>query len=67
MLLTEYNEEKVMEKEREEGRQEGVKNAASLTNWLWMNGRGEDAQKAATDSALFSRLWAEYMAVNTNS
>ena len=58
MLLTEYNEEKVMEKERQEGR----KNAMALTNWLWSNGRGEEAKKAADDSNLFDMLFAEYTA-----
>ena len=52
MFLTEYNEEKIMEKER----QEGGKNAMALTNWLWRNGRGEDAEKAADDVNVFNRL-----------
>lgn len=58
MFLTEYNEEKIMEKER----QEGGKNAMALTNWLWRNGRGEDAEKAADDVNVFNRLFAEFIA-----
>ena len=63
MLLIEYNEEKVMEKERQEGR----KNAMALTNWLWRNGRGEEAEKAATDINLFNTLFAEFTAATTVS
>ena len=76
MLLTEYNEEKVLEKERQEGRQEGLqegrqegrqegerkaqKEMAGLMNYLLSNGRGEDALKASTDENFLNQLLAEF-------
>ena len=64
MLLTEYNEEKVLEKGRQEGRQEGERKAqkemAGLMNYLLSNGRGEDALKASSDENFLNQLLAEF-------
>ena len=38
----------------------GTENATRLTNFLWRNGRGEDAIRAETDSAYRSRLLDEF-------
>ena len=68
MLLTEYNEEKVMEKERQEGHKEGKKEGqkemkkdmAGLMNYLLSNGRSDDALKASTDENFLNKLLAEF-------
>ncbi len=46
MFLTEYNQEKVLEKERAEAQEE----TSRLFNFLWKNGRGADAEKAEKDA-----------------
>ena len=46
---------------RKEGRKEGEQNATILINYLWENGRGEDARKAANDNEFFNKLLAELM------
>ena len=60
MLLTEYNEEKVMEKERQEGHKEGKKEVAGLMSYLLKNGRSEDAIKASEDESFLDKLLAEF-------
>ena len=68
MLLTEYNEEKVMEKERQEGHKEGKKEGqkemkkdmAGLMNYLLSNGRSDDALKASTDENFLNKLLADF-------
>ena len=60
MLLTEYNEEKVLEKERQEGRQEERRDLTGLMNYLLSNGRSEDALKASTDENFLNQLLAEF-------
>ena len=60
MLLTEYNEEKVMEKERQEGQKEMKKDMAGLMNYLLSNGRSDDALKASTDENFLNKLLADF-------
>ena len=64
MLLTEYNEEKVMEKERQEGHKEGQKemkkDMAGLMNYLLSNGRSDDALKASKDETFLNKLLADF-------
>ena len=68
MLLTEYNEEKVMEKERQEGhregrregRREGQQETARLMNYLLSTGRNDDALKASTDETFLNKLLADF-------
>ena len=40
-------------------------NAANLINYLWRNGRGEEAERAAKDKDLFNKLLTELMPVLT--
>ena len=47
---------------RKEGRKEGFLDAAELMNYLWSNGRGDEAKKASTDSELLDRLLSEFKA-----
>ena len=42
------------------GEKIGEKNAADLINFLWLNGRGEDAQRASNDSAYLKLLMKEF-------
>ena len=42
------------------GIQIGEVNATKLMNYLWMNGRGDEAQKAEKDKDFFDRLFAEF-------
>ncbi len=67
MLLTEYNEAETMnafkEEGREEGREEGSRETGDLLNFLWTNGRGDEAQRAMTDKDLYVRLLAEFRAL----
>ena len=68
MLLTEYNEEKVMEKERQEGHKEGKKEGqkemkkdmAGLMSFLASNGRSDDIVKAGQDENFLNKLLAEF-------
>ena len=49
----------------ERGVQQGEQNAANLINYLWRNGRGEEAERAAKDKDFFKKLLAEIMPVIT--
>ena len=68
MLLTEYNEEKVMEKERQEGHKEGKKEGqkemkkdmAGLMSFLASNGRSDDIVKAGQDENFLNKLLADF-------
>ena len=68
MLLTEYNEEKVLEKERLEGRREGReegrkkerKDLTDLMNYLFSHGRGSDAQRAFEDESFLDQLLLDF-------
>ena len=60
MLLTEYNEEKVMEKERQEGERKGQKEVAGLMSFLASNGRSDDIVKAGQDETFLNKLLAEF-------
>ena len=64
MLLTEYNEEKVMEKERQEGHKEGhkegKKEVAGLMSFLASNGRSDDIVKAGQDETFLNKLLADF-------
>ena len=64
MLMTEYDEEMIRKYDRKEGEEIGKKNGADLMNWLWENGRGNEAKEAANNSDVFERLHAEYIAAN---
>ncbi|MBR1628148.1 MAG: hypothetical protein IJ679_02630 [Lachnospiraceae bacterium] len=44
----------------QKGLWEGIQEAADLMNYLWSNGRGEDAKRASTDQGFMKRLLAEF-------
>ncbi len=76
MFLTEYDEEKHIEMEREEsweegriegreegreeGRVEGILCTSKLLNYLWKNGRNEDADRAVRDINYMKELMEKY-------
>ncbi len=76
MFLTEYDEEKHIEMEREEsweegriegreegreeGRVEGILCTSNLLNYLWKNGRNEDADRAVRDINYMKELMEKY-------
>ena len=43
-----------------EGRKEGRKEAGELLNFLWSNGRGEDAIRASNDENYLDQLLEEF-------
>ena len=43
------------------GRTEGIGIGAKLMNFLWSNGRGEEAQRAANDETFLNQLIDEFM------
>ena len=51
--------DKVESRGEERGEKRGKQNAASLMNYLWRNGRGEEAERAANDMDFFDKLMAE--------
>ena len=65
MMLSLFDDETIMKnhdaalerKSRQEGekagRKEGLRAASDLMNFLWRNGRGEDALRASSDGKLF--------------
>ena len=54
----------VLDKVQSKGKQEGRKETGDLLNFLWSNGRGEEAKKAVSDQALFDKLFAEFKATD---
>ena len=59
MFLTEYDEKKVLEMEREEGRAEGESRLGSLIAQLKNLGRTDDAFRAASDAGYRKQLYQE--------
>ena len=53
------------EKKLNEGRREGRQEASLLMSYLWKNGRGEEAERAAEDKDFFDQLLAELRPVLT--
>lgn len=51
--------QQIIDDARAEAEKEGRKEAAELANYLWSNGRGDDALRAAEDSVFFDKLLAE--------
>ena len=51
-----------LEEGMEKGRREGKEEGGSLINYLWLNGRGGEAQLALKDQDLYDRLLEEYKA-----
>lgn len=41
----------------------GEQNAANLMNYLWRNGRGEEAERAAKDKDFFNKLLSEMLPI----
>ncbi len=57
--------DKVENRGRIKGRQEERQETGDLLNYLWSNGRGEEAKKAVLDQELFDKLFAEFKAIST--
>ena len=53
-------ENRGIQKGMHKGMQRGMQEATALINYLWENGRGEDAKKAAADPAYYMVLEREY-------
>ena len=64
MWISEYNEEETMEKFKEEGRQEGLREGenllAALSNKLLSLGKNEDAYRITTDVEYRNKLYVQY-------
>ena len=72
MMLSLFDDETIMKnhdaalerKSRQEGekkgRKEGRKETGELLNFLWRNGRGEDALRASSDETYLEQLLAEF-------
>ena len=56
---------KVLDEVESRGEKRGEQNAANLMNYLWRNGRGEDAERAAKDKDFFNKLLSELLPVLT--
>ncbi len=56
---------KVLDEVESRGEKRGEQNAANLMNYLWRNGRGEDAERAAKDNDYFNKLLSELLPVLT--
>ena len=54
-----------LEKRYTKERNVAEQNAANLINYLWRNGRGEEAERAAKDKDFFNKLLSELMPVLT--
>ena len=57
----------VLDKVESKGRNEGRQETGDLFNFLWSNGRGEEAKKAVSDEALYDKLFAEFKATTTTN
>ncbi len=73
-VLEDFYKDKLDERERRgelrgelKGEQRGEQNAALLFNYLWENGRGDDAKKAAADKDYLNQLMKEFKAQNGES
>lgn len=60
MLFDEYNEEKIRNLFKEEGRQEGENRFAQLIEQLLKDKRFEDVEKATTDTTFRDKLYNEF-------
>ena len=49
------------------GRKTGETKGLNITNWLWSQGRGEEAMRAEKDEQLFDKLRQEYAAATANT
>ena len=52
--------QQVIDSQRDEARAEGEMDATRLMNFLWSNGRGDDAIKAGKDEGFLNKLLAEF-------
>ena len=50
-----------------QGEARGLKDATQLMNYLWENGRSQDAKKAAIDPKYLEKLLAEYQEIRKNA
>ena len=52
--------DRVENRGRAEGRAEGQMDATKLMNYLWINGRGDEAIKASENESILNKLLAEF-------
>ena len=52
--------QQVIDSKKAEIRAEGEMDAAMLMNFLWSNGRDEEAKRASEDKNLFNKLLADF-------
>ena len=64
MMLSLFDDETIMKNHdaalERKSRQEGRKETGELLNFLWRNGRGEDALRASSDETYLEQLLAEF-------
>ena len=64
IMLALFDEETTMRNHdasvERKGKRKGYKEATDLMNFLWSNGRGDDAIKASSDESYLDKLLAEY-------
>ena len=60
LFLTKYNEEKILEQERAEGREEGFSELNDLYSYLYNQGRFDDLKKAFMDAEYRNELLEMY-------
>ena len=52
--------QQIIDNEKEASRAEGEMDATRLMNFLWSNGRGEEAKRASSDKNLLDKLLADF-------
>ena len=64
MMLALFDQETMMRNHdaavEQKGRKEGRQETTALMNYLWSNGRAEDARRASEDEAYLSELLGEF-------
>ncbi len=64
IMMVLFDEETIMKNHdasvERRGEERGQKESADLINYLWSNGRGEEAKRAANDEELLHKLLVEY-------
>lgn len=59
-MLALFDEETIQNNYLASERRKSARDTAGLMNYLWSNGRSDEAQRASNDDELLNRLLAEY-------
>lgn len=59
-MLALFDEETIQNNYLTSERRKSARDIAGLMNYLWSNGRSDEAQRASNDDELLNRLLAEY-------